>query len=83
MDYGRVKPKENIKYNFLIAILIDHLNLIAAKLDYHAGVKWLIHGTKDRKKNQLQCLKHPCKLPSDDNSYETKWKATCLEVHNS
>ena len=46
----------NIKYNFLIAKLIDHLNLNVAKLNYHTGGKLFVHGTKRRKENQLQCL---------------------------
>ena len=65
----------NIKYKFHIVKLIDHLNLIAAKLDYHAGGKWLIHGTKHHKENQLQCLKHPCRLSPGENIYQTKWKS--------
>ena len=32
------------------------------KVDQHAGGKWLIHYTKRRKDNQLQSLKHPCKI---------------------
>ena len=32
------------------------------KVDQHAGGKWLIHGTKRRKDNQLQSLKLPCRI---------------------
>ena len=32
------------------------------KLDQHAGGKWLIHGTKRRKDNQLQSLELPCRI---------------------
>ena len=32
------------------------------KVDEHAGGKWLIHGTKRRKDNQLQSLKLPCRI---------------------
>ena len=32
------------------------------KVDQHAGGKWLIHDTKRRKDNQLQSLKHPCRI---------------------
>ena len=28
----------------------------------HTGGKWLVHGTKHRKDNQLQNLELPCKL---------------------
>ena len=31
-----------------------HLKLDFQKMDQHTGGKWLIHGTKDRKDNQLQ-----------------------------
>ena len=33
------------------------------KVDQHTGGKWLIHGTKRRKENQLQSLKLPCRIP--------------------
>ena len=51
-----------IKYNFHIFKLIDHLNLNVVKQDYNTGGKWLVHGTKHRKENQLQCLKHPLQV---------------------
>ena len=35
-----------MKYNFHIVKLIDHLNLIVAKQDYHTGGKWIVHDTK-------------------------------------
>ena len=66
----------NIKQNFQNVKLIDHLNFNNAKLDHHTGGKWLIHGTKHRKDNQLQSLKHPCKLSVGENIYLRKWKAT-------
>ena len=31
-------------------------------VDQHAGGKWLIHDTKRSKENQLQSLKHPCRI---------------------
>ena len=37
-----------------------HFKLDFQKVDQHAGGKWLIHGTKRRKDNQLQCLELPC-----------------------
>ena len=35
---------------------------VSRKVDYNAGGKWLIHGPKRRKENQLLSLKHPCWL---------------------
>ena len=32
------------------------------KLHQHARGKWLIHGTKHHKENQLQSLRLPCKI---------------------
>ena len=32
------------------------------KLDQHTGGKWLIHGTKHHKDNQLQSLEPPCRI---------------------
>ena len=32
------------------------------KLNQHTEGKWLIHGTKHRKDNQLQSLKIPCEI---------------------
>ena len=31
------------------------------KVDQHTGGKWLIHGTKRHKNNQLQSLELPCR----------------------
>ena len=33
------------------------------KVDQHTGGKWLIHGTKRHKDNQLQRLELPCRIP--------------------
>ena len=32
------------------------------KVDQHTGGKWLIHGTKRHKDNQLQSLELPCRI---------------------
>ena len=32
------------------------------KVDHHTGDKWLIHGTKRRKDNQLQSLELPYRI---------------------
>ena len=39
-----------------------HLKLDFQKVDQHAGGKWLIHGTKRRKDNQLQSLELHCRI---------------------
>ena len=38
-----------------------HFKLDFQKVDQHTGGKWLIHGTKRRKDNQLQSLELPCR----------------------
>ena len=38
-----------------------HLQLDFQKVDQHTGGKWLIHGTKRRKDDQLQSLELPCR----------------------
>ena len=39
-----------------------HLKLDFQKVDQHTEGKWLIHGTKGRKDNQLQSLELPCRI---------------------
>ena len=39
-----------------------HFKLDFQKVDQHTGGKWLIHGTKRRKDNQLQSLELPCMI---------------------
>ena len=39
-----------------------HFNLHFQKVDRYTGGKWLIHGTKRRKDNQLQSLELPCRM---------------------
>ena len=38
-----------------------HFKLGFQKVDQHTGGKWVIHGTKYRKDNQLQSLEIPCR----------------------
>ena len=38
------------------------LKLDFQKVDQRTGGKWLIHGTKRRKDNQLQSLELPCRI---------------------
>ena len=39
-----------------------HFNLDFQNVDLHRGGKWLIHGTKHHKDNQLQSLELPCRI---------------------
>ena len=39
-----------------------HFKLDFQKVDQHTGGKWLIHGTKHRKDNQLRSLELPCRI---------------------
>ena len=39
-----------------------HFKLHFQKVDQHTGGKWLIHGPKRRKDNQLQSLELPCRI---------------------
>ena len=39
-----------------------HFKLDFPKVDQHTGGKWLIHGTKRHKDNQLQSLELPCRI---------------------
>ena len=41
---------------------IYHFKLDFQKVDQHTGGKWLIHGTKHRKDNQLQSLELPSRI---------------------
>ena len=40
--------------------LISFQTRFQKKMDQHTGGKWLIHGTKHRKDNQVQSLEQPC-----------------------
>ena len=39
-----------------------HFKLDFQKVDQHTGDKWLIHGIKRHKDNQLQSLGLPCRI---------------------
>ena len=48
-------------------VVMSNLQTYYVKLDFqnvdqHTGGKWLIHGTKRRKDNQLQSLELPCRI---------------------
>ena len=40
-----------------------HFNVDFQTVDQHTGGKWLIHGTKRRKENQLHSLEFRCIIP--------------------
>ena len=44
-----------------------HFNLDFPKVDQHIGDKWLIHGIKRCKDNQLQSLELPCRIVGNVN----------------
>ena len=39
-----------------------HFKIYFQKVDQHTGGKWLSHGTKRHKDNQLQSLELPCRI---------------------
>ena len=49
-----------------------HFKLDFQKVDQHTGGKWLIHGTKSRKDNQLQSLEPPVGYPSRECKHDIK-----------
>ena len=57
----------NEKQQTIVFPFVKLTNLLSFKLDFqkvdqHTGGKWLIHGTKRRKDNQLQSLELPCRI---------------------
>ena len=40
----------------------NHFKLDFQKVGQHTGGRWLIHGTKRRKDNQLQSIELPCRI---------------------
>ena len=44
-----------------------HFKLDFQKVDQHTRAKWLIHGTKNHKDNQLQSLEIPCRIAYLEN----------------
>ena len=39
-----------------------HFKIDFQKVDQHKGSKWLIHGTKLHKDNQVESLELPCRI---------------------
>ena len=64
MALGCETIKNNKKFFSLMSNLQTyyHIKLDFQKIDQHTGDKWLIHGTKRRKDNQLQSLELPCRM---------------------
>ena len=54
--------KKNKKVVFLYVQTKYHFKLDFEKVDQDTGGKWLIHGTKRSKDNQLQSLELPCRI---------------------
>ena len=49
-----------------------HFKLDFQKVDQHTACKWLIHGTKHCKDNQLQSLEPPVGYPSRQSKHDIK-----------
>ena len=49
-----------------------HFKLDFRKVDQYTGGKWLNHGTKQRKDNQLQRLELPIVYPSRESKHDLK-----------
>ena len=49
-----------------------YFKLDIQNMDQNAGGKWLIHGTRHRKYNQLQSLEHPIIYPSRESKHDIK-----------
>ena len=49
-----------------------HFKLHFQKVDQYIGGKWLIHGTKRRKDNQLEILELPVEYPSRECKHDIK-----------
>ena len=59
--WTEARNNKYMKYHSKLTYQLQ-LWIVSRKVDYHAGGKWFIHGTKRRKENQLLSLKHPCWL---------------------
>ena len=49
-----------------------HFKLYIQKVDQHTGGKWLIHGSKYCKDNQLQSLNLPVKYPCRESKHDVQ-----------
>ena len=57
--WNNQKQKKNV-FPYVKLQTYYHFKLDFQKVNQHTGGKWLIHGTKRRKDNQLQSLELPC-----------------------
>ena len=62
--YWKALRYETIKKNKVVSLMLNlqayyHFKLDLQKVDQYTGGKWLIHGTKRHKDNQLQRLELP------------------------
>ena len=66
--YCKVSRCETVKNNKKLFFLMSNLQpyyqfqLDFQKVDQHTGGRWLIHGTKRHKDNQLQSVELPCRI---------------------
>ena len=60
--YVKIQQKRRYTIQYVKPTANWCLKIDFQKVDQHAGGKWLIHGTKRRKDNQLQSLKLPCRI---------------------
>ena len=60
--WNNKKPQKNLFSLVSNLQTYYHCKLDFQKADQHTGGKWLIHGTKRRKDNQLQSLELPCRI---------------------
>ena len=51
------------------------------KVDQHTGGKWLIHGTKHRKDNQLQSLELSCRISSWYQTNAFRYLLNCVGLN--
>ena len=61
-----------------------HLKLNFKKVDQHSGGKWLIHGTKRHRDNQLQSQEPPVEYPSREYKHyvkESKGNMFIIHIH--
>ena len=54
-----IKKTVKTLFSFMPSVQAYHLELDFQKVNQHAGGKWLIHGTKRCKDNQMQSLELP------------------------
>ena len=56
------QKRQKIVFPYVNLQTYYHFELDFQKVDRHTGGKWLIHGTKRRKDNQLQSLELQCRI---------------------